>query len=196
MDLSNLKNTYFGLRHGESEANVAGLIVAGEQARVEYGLTEKGKKQVADAVTQAKEQGLLNNQTIILTSPLKRAYETAVEAANALGVPVENILTEERLRERSFGTFEGQSHDAYKEIIWPADILQKEHEHGVESTQDVRVRLLELVEELESKYEGENILFVSHGDTLQILETWFENLPSSHHRSLPHLQNAEIRQYN
>lgn len=196
VDLTSLKNIYFGLRHGESEANVSGIIAAGEMARNDYGLTEKGEMQVAESVTAAKTQGLLDIQTIILSSPLKRAYETAVVAAETLDIPVENIIVEERLREREFGIFEGQSHAAYREIIWPADLLQKESAHGVENTEDVRKRVLELIEELEEQYAGKSILLVSHGDTLQIFETCFRNISPSQHRSLQHIENAEIRRYN
>ena len=196
IDLTSLKNIYFGLRHGESEANVSGIIAAGEVARSDYGLTMIGEKQVAESVTKAKKGGLLDLQTIILSSPLKRAYETAVVAAEALDIPIENIIVDERLREREFGIFEGQSHAAYREIIWPADLLQKESGHGVEKTDDVKNRVLELLEELEEKYANKNILLVSHGDTLQILETCFKNLSPSEHRSITHVENAEIRRYN
>lgn len=196
IDLTSLKNTYYGLRHGESEANVTGIIAAGEIALTDYGLTEQGEMQVAESVSAAKFAGTLDIQTIILSSPLKRAYETAVVAAETLDIPIENIILEERLREREFGIFEGQSHAAYKDIIWPADLLQKESVHGVENTEDVKLRVLDLLEELEEQYAGKNILLVSHGDTLQILQTCFENISPSQHRSLPHLINAEIRRYN
>jgi hypothetical protein len=40
-------NAFFGIRHGESEANVAGLIVsAPEVGTQKYGLTERGRRQV------------------------------------------------------------------------------------------------------------------------------------------------------
>lgn len=200
VNVNSLKNTYFGLRHGESEANVQEIIASGEVARTDYGLTEKGKNQVRESVVSAKNKYGLTSQTIILTSPLKRAKETAEIAAHILAILPENIILEkrleERLREREFGIFEGQSHKAYKDIIWPADLTKEEGMYGVESTVDVQKRVIDLIEELESKYQQKNILLASHGDTLQILETWFKNISPSEHRSLPHLVNAEIRKYN
>lgn len=196
MDIKKLKNTYFGIRHGESHANVQGLIAGGEMARNDYGLTDKGRQQVIDSAQAMKNKGILNDQTVILTSPLKRARETADIAAGVLGVSQDKIVQDERIRERHFGIFEGQSHDAYKKVIWPADLIQQESEHGVEKTEDVKKRLLELIEELEKKYSNRHILLASHGDTLQILETYFKDISPSQHRSLPPIQNAEIRQYN
>jgi len=196
IDINQLKNTYFGIRHGQSHANVHGIIVAGEIARSEYGLTDLGKQQVRKGVEELKENGILNDHTIIVTSPLMRAKQTAEVAAEVLEVPQEHVIVDERLRERHFGVFEGKAHDAYKDVIWPADLAGTGSEHGVETTDIVLERLLELIEDLEQKYTNMNILLVSHGDTLQILETAFKNISSREHRSLVHLQNAEIRQYN
>ncbi|MGD1003317.1 MAG: histidine phosphatase family protein [Minisyncoccia bacterium] len=55
------------------------------------------------------------------------------------------------------------------------------------------VRVSGLIYDLEDRYVGKNILLVSHGDALQILQTFFENKPSSAHRELRHVQVAEVR---
>ena len=49
---------------------------------------------------------------------------------------------------------------------------------------------LKLLEE----YKGKKILLVSHGDVLQILHTYFSGKPANHHRLIPHLETAEIRE--
>ena len=41
---------------------------------------------------------------------------------------------------------------------------------------------------------GRDILLVSHGDTLQILEAGFLRMDPSAHRQLPHLDTAQIRE--
>ena len=53
IDLNSIKNTYVGLRHGESEANITGIIASGDIALTDFGLTELGKMQVAESVTKA-----------------------------------------------------------------------------------------------------------------------------------------------
>ena len=45
--IKQLKNTYFVLRQGKSEANVKGIIISNLiEGKVSYGLVEEGKKQV------------------------------------------------------------------------------------------------------------------------------------------------------
>jgi probable phosphoglycerate mutase len=79
--------------------------------------------------------------------------------------------------------------------VWDDDINDPHHKNNyVESTSEVLNRTTALIKELEERYSGKKILLVSHGDTLQILKTAFEQISSAHHRSLPHLNVAEIRE--
>ena len=55
-------------------------------------------------------------------------------------------------------------------------------------------RVDRLVADLERRYAGRDILLVSHGDTLQILQAGFLRMNPSPHRRLPELRTAEIRQ--
>ena len=50
-----------------------------------------------------------------------------------------------------------------------------------------------LIVDLERRYSGRDILLVSHGDPLQILQAGFVRIDPSRHRSLPALETAEIR---
>ena len=50
-----------------------------------------------------------------------------------------------------------------------------------------------LVADLERRYVGRDILLVSHGDTLQILQAGFLRMDPAAHRRLPPLRIAEIR---
>ncbi len=50
-----------------------------------------------------------------------------------------------------------------------------------------------LVAELENTLRGVTVVFASHGDPLQIMETGFRALNASEHRSLPPLQPGELR---
>jgi len=66
------------VRHGESEGNAAGII----QGRVDYGLSPRGH---AQAAATAAELGSVPAARL-LTSPLRRAQETAASLAAALGL--------------------------------------------------------------------------------------------------------------
>jgi broad specificity phosphatase PhoE len=50
-----------------------------------------------------------------------------------------------------------------------------------------------LLMDLESEASGENFLLVPHGDVLQILLAVCAGRPASQHRSITHLETAEIR---
>jgi broad specificity phosphatase PhoE len=54
-------------------------------------------------------------------------------------------------------------------------------------------RVTALIADLERRYSGRDILLVSHGDTLQILQAGFLRMDPARHRSVPHLATAEIR---
>jgi broad specificity phosphatase PhoE len=192
-----MHNTYFVLRHGESMPNTRGVILShlDEGKKEDHTLTAKGEEQVFASVRAAKEQGLLDENTIIYSSPFSRCKRTAEIAMEVLGVKTDIIL-DDRLRERWFGDWEGTSNGNYQKV-WDKDITNADHKDaGVESTTEVVRRVAEFIDDLENTYSGQNILLVSHGDALQILQTFFESKPSSEHRGLPHMKVAEIRKVN
>jgi broad specificity phosphatase PhoE len=192
LSLSSLRNRYFILRHGRSLANDQDLIVSHPDDGVpHFGLTEEGRRQVASGVADAIRKHRLDETTIIVTSDFARTRETAEIAGSLLGTP-EIILTP-KLRERFFGSWDKQ-HNSHYQNVWDDDAVDGHHKHhNVESTHEVLTRTTSLIVELEQRYSDRNILLVSHGDALQILQTAFERVDSSQHRRLPHLETGEIR---
>ena len=60
---------------------------------------------------------------------------------------------------------------------------------------DVRDRTVSLVTDLENTIEKPALVVLSsHGDTLQILQTYFMNIPPTEHRQLVGITNAEVRE--
>lgn len=188
-ELRALRHRYVGLRHGESEANVAGLVVSDPAVGVGgYGLTARGRDQVRVAVAAAALPAPLR----ILSSDFARAWETAEVAQAVLGGPeVEPAVA---LRERTFGRWEGGGNDAYG-VVWAADARDAGHrEGGVESVCAVAARLTGLVLALEAAPgPASTILLVSHGDPLQILQTALLGAPLGTHRARPPWENGELR---
>jgi len=191
--ITKLKNRYFIQRHGKSEANQLGIILSHPSEAVpKYGLTEEGRARVKTAAKQALADHLLDENTVIISSDFKRAVETANITRAELGA--NPIQLTERLRERSFGSHEGKSNERYQ-LVWNDDANDPTHTHeSVESVESVLERATSIILEQEKKHEGLTFLLVSHGDTLQILQTAFSDIGSAKHRSLPHLNNAEIRE--
>ena len=91
---------YF-IRHGESEANLRHLF-AGQ--RDDSSLTEKGKSQALIEGNKLKELNI--NVDVIISSPLKRAFDTAKIVADAIGYGKE-IVVDSRIIEYDMGDLTG-----------------------------------------------------------------------------------------
>ena len=194
MDITQLKNHYFVMRHGKSKANEQEIILSHPDAgTTDYGLVEEGRQQAKESAKDAKNKKILDSSTIIVSSDFIRAKETAEIAKNIL--EVNKVILNHKLRERYFGDWE-KKHNQHYQDVWNDDVKNPHHKNNsVESTSEVLDRTTALIRELEEKYSGKKILLVSHGDALQILQTAFENVNSAQHRNLPHLSTAEIREF-
>lgn len=187
-------NDYGCLRHGQSLANVDHLIVSNPAVAVHaYGLSQVGHDQArraADSVVAQNRSGV-----VLVASDFLRAKETAevVErACQDAGVPVQ-LAFDERLRERQFGDWDMTSDDNYQRV-WDDDAMDPWHtNNNVESVMSTRNRTLECIQEWDAKVTNKTIVCVAHGDVLQILQTAFEQVNASDHRSLPPLETATYR---
>ena len=189
-NLTKLANRYYAMRHGHSLANRRGIIVSRpENGRDGFGLSELGRSQVAEAIVAS---GGFDPSTLIISSDFSRAVESAQIAHEWLGCSTP-LRLDERLRERDFGILELGSDDAY-ERVWYEDAANPDSEIlGVESANSVMRRVTSLIADYETSHRDETFLLVSHGDALQLLQTAFLDLDASRHRSIDHLNTAEIR---
>jgi probable phosphoglycerate mutase len=184
-----LANRFSLMRHGQSKANVAGIIVScmENDRRGDYGLSELGRQQALAAARGCDFPG----DTVICSSDFSRARQTAEIVRAQLGA-AEVVITE-ALRERCFGDWEGSPTGNYARV-WAADETNPGDTDGnVEPAAAVLERTTALIVDLERRYSGRDILLVSHGDPLQILQAGFLRIDPSRHRSLPPLEVAEIR---
>ena len=191
LNIDRLNNRYFAMRHGHSMANQQGIIVSHpDNGRNNYGLSELGREQVKASLRQDDH---LDASTMVVTSDFKRARETAGIVFEMLACSA-SLCEEPRLRERDFGELELGADDCYNEV-WQQDAVNPDSRvRGVESVNQLMARVSSVVADYENQYSGATILFVSHGDALQILQTAFARLDASTHRQLEHLHTAEIRQ--
>ena len=188
--MQTLTNYYYVMRHGQSEANVAGIIASDPSVGcTAYGLTDTGKTQALESIASSSD---ITANTHILSSDFLRARETADIVHKAIKGKYPLHFTE-KLRERFFGELNGQS-DRHYQDVWTLDKDNPDHhEYGAESANDVVARTAQLISVLEKQFSNETFLLVAHGDVLQLLQTWFQGVPASEHRQLPHLDTAEIR---
>lgn len=190
--LSHLRNNYSGMRHGQSKANVTNVIVSciDNDSPDIFGLTALGREQALAAATAST---LPRGDTVIRSSDFARAAQTARIVAAALGAADAGVTS--ALRERCFGDWEGTSTGNYA-AVWAADKTDPDRRDGhVEPAGAVLARAVAFIGTLEERYSGRDILLVSHGDTLQILQTGFAGMNPGRHRDLPHFEPGEIRRF-
>jgi probable phosphoglycerate mutase len=163
---------YF-VRHGESEAN---LLHEHSNRGFVHGLTETGRSQAAalaanlDGVSFAR----------ILSSPLKRAVQTAEIVSLALEAPDGTIVPVEvtdALREYDCGVLEGRSdRAAWKQHLsvyyqWVDEGRLEQRIEGGESYLDIQARFVPFVQDLVRQYGASeaNLLLVAHGGIYRLM---------------------------
>ena len=141
-------NRYFGLRHGESEANIQGIISSDPVVgTLKHGLTASGVIQARRAATAIIEKVGRDhiNDLIFISSNFTRARQTATECIGALvsilsfelavGAEVNHEtnpllqyvrnlkpIIRNELRERYFGNFDATVLINYNNV-WPIDAV-------------------------------------------------------------------------
>ena len=96
---------FYLFRHGETHFNALGRF---QGQTLNAGLNETGKKQAQNLAEHLQDKGI----ELIVSSPLKRALETAQIVAEHLGVPVE---IDEHFIEGNFGDVEGKTKEEITE---------------------------------------------------------------------------------
>jgi uncharacterized phosphatase len=134
------------VRHGETDWNAQGRL----QGREDIELNEAGRQQAL------KIAGYLSNEhwDAIVSSPLKRAYETARIIARIL--LISEIKVEEQITERDYGEASG---------LWPEDRRRRFPEGipGQEDFEQLRLRAMSGLEKIVRDYRGKRIVVISHG---------------------------------
>ena len=107
-------------------------------------------------------------------------------------------ITSENFK-KGFATLTPQTPDDLwhlSHIIEKGDIVKGKTTRKIkkDDQSDAIKRTLILISKLEKKHKNKKILLVSHGDVLQILHTHVSGKPVGHHRLIPHLETAEIRE--
>lgn len=157
----------FVVRHGESENNVDRIECTRLENKHLFGLTEHGAWMVRQ---QAAE---LDEFDVILSSPMRRTAETAQIYSDYLSAPV---VMEPLLMEIDVGVFELRPEaeaDAWR--IAQGEAFDSMRFPNGEGPDDVRRRVRELFGVLESRFDGQRKLIVTHGSFIKFMtEVLFE----------------------
>lgn len=157
-------NRYFLMRHGEAMCNTKGILNA--DASVHNPLTEAGKRRAERAAQKLAPSKI----DFIVHSPLERTRETAEIVARELKLSKEHVVEDGRLREVAFGECEGKTIEGHHSFFAFARAQLTKLSEGIETWAAVKRRTTEVLYDLEKKYEGKNILMISHNGSLQMIQ--------------------------
>lgn len=168
-----LKNKYFLLRHGETihQAEKKDIIYCYPDDDPACALLDEGIKEARIAGEALKRK----NIDLIFSSDILRTRQTIEIVAKLINYGLEKIVYDTRLRDVNWGIFEGKD----KEEAWAYynNDTMKRFELGVpqgESWNQCKARMVEVLEEIENNFANKNILIVSHGDPLWLLEGYMK----------------------
>ncbi|WP_245443357.1 MULTISPECIES: histidine phosphatase family protein [Labrys] len=97
--------TLYFMRHGETDWNAEARL----QGQQDIPLNEAGRRQAAEAGHRLAEILPEPDGLPWLVSPLGRTRETAELARKAIGLPPQRYTTDDRLKELTFGDWEGRT---------------------------------------------------------------------------------------
>ncbi len=155
-------NTYFVMRHGESEKNLKNIVSSDPLSN---NLTERGKAEVRQAAHTLSHTGI----DIIYVSPFMRTKETAEVVASILGIPHSALRFDERLRELDFGALSGKPLADFVAYRDAQESPFTDAMPGGESYKEAKRRFGDFLYEIEAAESGKRVLIVTHGIGLESL---------------------------
>lgn len=148
------KKAYF-VRHGQTKFNVERRITG----HIDIPLIEEGINQARNTAQELPE-----DCTEIYCSDSLRCRQTAAILNEGRNLP---ITFDHRLRERHFGSLEGQRWDEVDPSgeLWKADKNQRYnyHSYGGESVEDVTTRVEECIRDIRGSCTGKPLVVTSGG---------------------------------
>ena len=177
----------FVIRHGESIANLEKFFAGQKNVQ----LTELGEKQAKLAASVLKDTHIDK----VFSSPLDRAYYTALPFAEDRGVTVKKIP---EFIERNAGEWTGKSFEEIEKLfpeeywLWNNDSINLTISSG-ESSRDMIQRIGNAVDTLAKENEGLTVLVVSHAGVIKGLPYYYsENKTDELFNTTPLATNSSI----
>jgi len=162
------------VRHGESEANRARCFTITD----DNPLTELGRRQARETAQIIAKRF---EPERVISSTFTRAQQTAEIIAAELRLSHEVIAD---LHERNFGSLKGKPYEAFTELLMRDPSYDPAQEWlwrpaGGESHEDVRRRVVAVIENVRSRFDDEDVVVVSHGAVMRsvwahLVGTWEE----------------------
>ena len=154
------------IRHGETAWNAVGRV----QGQLDVPLSSTGMWQAGRLAQRLGARRAAEPIAAVVASPLARAWLTARPVAEALGL---SLTADDRLRERGFGVFEGNT---MEEIAarWPDEFARWRSRDANwvipdgESGAQFIARTLAALADVARTWTGHTVAVVAHGGVLDV----------------------------
>jgi broad specificity phosphatase PhoE len=174
-------------RHGETDWNRDGRWQGHSNTR----LNESGRRQAA---ALARE---LEGVDVLYSSDLDRARETAEIVGAQLGLEVH---FDARLRERSFGAWEGlTTADIESRFAEPFRRWREGESHGADDAEPFEAfgsRVNSFLEDVLKRHPDETVLVIAHGGAIRVIHALAAGLDYVRdHTAIPSIANCVVARY-
>jgi broad specificity phosphatase PhoE len=182
-----LVTTLLLVRHGETDWNRDGRW----QGHSDTHLNDLGREQAARLAPE------LGEVDVVYSSDLARARETAEILAEPLGL---DLRFDPRLRERSFGAWEGRTGPEIEAAFGAAHARWLAGEGAgaddAEPFADFGSRVQNFLRDVLARHPEETVLVVAHGGTIRVIHAVASGLDYVRdHRSIPGVANCTLARY-
>lgn len=175
------------VRHGETDWNRDGRW----QGHSDTHLNDAGRDQARQVATQ------LDGVDVLYCSDLARARETADIVAATLGL---DVRTDARLRERSFGAWEGltagEIEERFAEDLASWRLGDGPGAPDAEPFEAFADRVGGFVDDVVARHPQETVLVIAHGGTIRVIHALATGLDYVRdHRKIPGVANCSVAKY-
>ena len=181
-----LVTTLLLVRHGETDWNRDGRW----QGHSDTHLNDAGREQAARLAAE------LDGVDVIYSSDLARARETAEIVAERVELPVH---VDERLRERSFGAWEGKTGPEIETEFASAHAQWRAGGPGADDAEPFAAfaaRVESFLAEVLERHPDETVLIVAHGGSIRVMHARAKGLDYVRdHRLIPGVANCSVARY-
>ena len=171
------------VRHGQTEWNLLKKV----QGKADVELNEQGIKQAEETRNYLKNEKI----DLILCKKKKRAMQTAEIIKQGRNI---KMIIDERISERDFGEFEGQTvEEANLNGFW--NYAENVKYEKAENIQSFFKRVYGFLDEMKVKYKDKNVLIVSHGGVSVPVTCYFNGIPNDDCLIKMGIKNCEIKEF-
>lgn len=174
---------FYYTRHGQTVWNVANKICGASDVE----LTEKGRHQAEELGNKILTEKIHIDE--IIYSPLLRAKDTANIISDITGIPAR---PEERLREQSFGRYEGTARNGEEFQASKCHFIDSYE--GGETMLHLAQRVYNLIDDIKKEADNKVYLLVAHNGISRVIHSYFYDMTNEEYAGFG-IRNCEIRKF-